>query len=84
MAKSRPVCVIDALHLLSVKHIHLQKISNVCVFYLHAPHRWRYSRSSNKENVVKPILINTDPGTTSAFGRDCCCEGADGDTVIYR
>lgn len=84
VAEGRPVCVIDALQLLSMGHIHLQKISNVCVFYLRAPHRWHYSKSGNKENVVKPILIDTDPGTSSAFSRDCCCEGAGGDTVRYH
>lgn len=31
--------------------------------------------------VGKMLLINIDPGSTSAFSRDCCCEGADGDTV---
>lgn len=29
VAEGRPVCVIDALQLLSMGHIHLQKISNV-------------------------------------------------------
>lgn len=75
------LCVIDALHLLSVEHIHLQKVSNVCVSYLHTPHRWDYSISCNKESVVKPILITTDPGSTSAFSRDGCCEGTDGVTA---
>lgn len=32
------------------------------------------------KKMFKPLLINTDPGGTSAFSRDCCCEGAGGDT----
>lgn len=88
--------MIDASHLLSVGHLHLQKnlkclcflpfVSYTlcflpCVSYLYAPCRWCYSRSGNKENVVKPILANTDPGSTSGSSRDCCCGGADSDTV---
>lgn len=50
-AESRPMWVIDALHLLPRGWIHLQKISKICVAYLHAPHRCHNSWSGNEENV---------------------------------
>lgn len=73
--------MVDALHLLSVGNIHLQK-SQMFVFLTFTHHTGGIiQRSGNKENVIKSILISTDPGSTSAFSRDCCSEGADGDTV---